>query len=268
MNSKTMKTDKLMPFQLNCLADKQIETLWLDGPARPLLDDGEVHVWRACLNLHGSRLGQLWETLSPDEQLRARKFKFQRDREHFVAARGGLRDILSRYTGSAPQSLHFSYSEYGKPSLVGETGGEFARFNVSHSDGLALYAVTAGREVGIDLERVREDFASLDIAERFFSRREVAALRALPPTVRTPAFFDCWTRKEAYIKARGEGLSRPLHLFTVSLAPGQPAALLCDDEEPEEASRWSLASLSPGEGFRAALAVKGQVRALRCWRWP
>jgi 4'-phosphopantetheinyl transferase len=227
-----------------------------------------VHVWRACLNLDTSLLGQLWETLSPDEQLRADRFRFRRDREHFVAARGGLRDVLGRYTGSAPRSLRFSYDEYGKPSLNAETCGGLPRFNVSHSNGVALYAVTAGPEVGVDLEHVREDFASLEIAKSFFSRREVAALRALPPAQRTPAFFDCWARKEAYIKARGQGLSCPLHLFTVSLTPSQPAALLCTEDEPQEAARWSLVELFPGEGFKAALAVRGEVPALRCWLWP
>jgi 4'-phosphopantetheinyl transferase len=185
-----------------------------------------------------------------------------------VAARGGLRDVLSRYTGTTPESLRFSYGGHGKPFLGDEGGGGLLRFNVSHSNGVALYAVAAGREVGVDIEHVREDFAGLDIAERFFSSREVAALRALPGAERPGAFFDCWTRKEAYIKARGEGLSCPLHLFSVSLTPGQPAALLCTDDEPQEAARWSLVELFPGEGFRAALAVRGEVPSLSCWRWP
>lgn len=141
-------------------------------------------------------------------------------------------------------------------------------FNVSHSNGLALYAVARGREIGIDLEFVREDIAGLEIAERFFSSREVSALRALAPSEYTVAFFDCWTRKEAYIKARGEGLSHPLHGFTVSLAPGTPAAILNIDADPHEAARWTLVALSPGDGYRAALAVEGRVAHLRCWRWP
>lgn len=248
------------------LRDRQ--KLWLDGPERPLLKSNEVHVWRTCLNLSSRVLLQLWELLSPDEKQRADKFHFQRDRDHFVVARGGLRDVLGRYTGSAPQSLQFSYDGYGKPRLSGEAGAEPPRFNVSHSHGVALYAVAAGREVGIDLEHVREDFAGLEIAERFFSRNEVAALSTLPSEERAPAFFDCWARKEAYIKARGEGLSYPLHRFTVSLAPGQPAALLCTDDDPREAARWSLVELFPGEGFRAALAVRGETPSVRLWLWP
>lgn len=122
--------------------------------------------------------------------------------------------------------------------------------------------------MGVDIEQVREDFASLEIAEGFFSRREYAALVALAPGERASAFFDCWTRKEAYIKARGEGLSHPLRLFSVSLGPGQPAALLSTENDPQEAARWSLVQLSPGEGYRAALAVRGGRPLLRLRRWP
>lgn len=243
------------------------EQLWPEAPERPLLREGEVHVWRASLEPGAQTLRRLRELLSADERQRADRFHFQRDREHFVAARGGLREILGRYTGAPPQSLRFSYDSYGKPSLSVEAGVAPPRFNVSHSGGLALYAVTDGRDVGVDIERVREDFAGLDIAERFFSPDEVATLSALPIGERAAAFFDCWTRKEAYIKARGLGLSHPLHLFTVSLAPGHPAALLRTDDDPQEAARWSLVELFPGEGYRAALALEGEVSSLRCWRW-
>lgn len=228
---------------------------------------GEVHVWRFELDVDGAVLNELWESLSADERERANRFYFEKDRAHYVAARGRLREILGRYVGTAPGLLRFSYDRYGKPSLVGETGGGGRLcFNVSHSRGVALYALTRGREVGVDVEFVREDFASLEIAESFFSRREVAALRAVGPGARASAFFDCWTRKEAYIKARGEGLSHPLHLFTVSLGPGEPAALLCTEDDAEEAARWSMVELFPGEGYRAALAVRGEVSSLSCWR--
>jgi 4'-phosphopantetheinyl transferase len=240
--------------------------LWLDAPEHPYTAGGEVHVWRARLDLAGARLQQLWDSLSADERERAGRFHFRRDREHFVAARGVLRNVLSRYLGAEPRLLRFTYDAYGKPSLCGEAVDQL-RFNLSHSNGLALYAVTLGREVGVDVEWVREDFASLEIAEHFFSPREVSALRALPPGERTQAFFDCWTRKEAYIKARGEGLSHPLHKFTVSLTPCEPAALLCTDEDVLEAARWSLVELFPGVGYRAALAVEGVVPLLRAWHW-
>lgn len=244
------------------------QEMWLDAPQHLSLTDGEVHVWRASTHQDEAALLELWESLSADERERAGRFHFGRDRQQYIAARGVLRDILGRYTGLAPRLMRFSYDRYNKPALSVETGGGSLQFNVSHSHDLALYALTSGREVGVDIEFMREGFAGLEIAESFFSPREVSALRALPPGERAVAFFDCWTRKEAYIKARGEGLSYPLQLFTVSLAPGEPAALLCTEDDPQEAARWSLLELFPGEGYRATLAVKGEVTTLHCWRWP
>jgi 4'-phosphopantetheinyl transferase len=138
---------------------------------------------------------------------------------------------------------------------------------LSHSDGLVLYAITRGREVGVDVERLRPDFAVLEVAKKFFSRREVTALVALPENQWPKAFFNCWTRKEAYIKARGEGLTLPLDRFDVSLVPGEPAALLYTNDDPQEASRWSLQELVPESGYVAALAVEGHDWRLKCWQW-
>lgn len=240
---------------------------WPEAPERPVLAAGEVHVWLADLDQGEETLRRLSGLLSEDELTRAARFHFRRDRDRFVAARGALRGILGRYVGAEPRLLRFSYDHYGKPSLRGEDSRDGLRFNVSHSGGVALYALARGREVGVDVELVREEFAGFDIAERFFSEREVSALRALPPREHARAFFDCWTRKEAYIKARGEGLSHPLHRFAVSLAPGEAAALLWTGEDPREAARWSLVALPLGESYRAALAVEGEAPALRLWRW-
>jgi 4'-phosphopantetheinyl transferase len=175
-----------------------------------------------------------------------------------------LRAILGGYLNQGPECLSFCYNSQGKPALDGDA----IRFNVSHSHGVALYAVTRGREVGIDIEHIRFDLAVAEIAERFFSRREVVMLRALPAEVQRQAFFLCWTRKEAYIKARGEGLSLPLDQFDVSLAPGEPAAVLGTQRDPSEASRWSLQELTPAPGYVAALAVEGHGWRLTCWQWP
>jgi len=163
--------------------------------------------------------------------------------------------------------LRFSYSPYGKPSLAEEFNVGALCFNLSHADGLALYAVTCGRQLGVDIERVRADLVDAQVAEQFFSPQEVAALRALSGNIQPQAFFNCWTRKEAYIKARGEGLSLPLDQFDVSLAPGEPAALLRTGGEPREVTRWSLKELSPGGDYVAALAVEGHGWRLRCWQW-
>ena len=232
-----------------------------------MLDNNEVHVWRASLDLTASHVQILQQTLAPDERARAERFYFQKDRAHFIVARGLLRVILGRYLDRPPDQLRFCYNSNGKPALAKEFNRDTLCFNLSHSHGLALFAVTRGRELGVDLERVRPHLADEQIAERFFSPREVAMLRALPTNMRTEAFFNCWTRKEAYIKARGEGLSFPLDQVDVSLAPGEPVALLSAKADPHEASRWSLQELAPGPSYAAALAVEGHDWRLRCWQW-
>jgi 4'-phosphopantetheinyl transferase len=227
----------------------------------------EVHVWRARLDGPSARTRELLSALSPDERERAWRFHFTKDRDHFVVARGLLRSILGLYLGREPGQLRFGYGPHGKPYLIGENDQDGLRFNLSHSHGLALLVVARARQVGVDVERVRPDIAGDGIAERFFSPQEVARLRALPAALQAEAFFNCWTRKEAYIKARGEGLSLPLDQFDVSLAPGEPAALLATRIDAEEASRWSLMALAPGPGFAAALAAEGSGWRLKCWQW-
>ncbi len=168
----------------------------------------------------------------------------------------------------APEDISFSYGNYGKPALVSESGADAVRFNISHSRGTALYVVTRGREIGVDLELIRDDVEVEQIAERFFSPREIAALHALPVYLRRRAFFLCWTRKEAYIKAIGEGLSLPLDQFEVSLVPGEPAALVSVEHCASEVLRWSLQELFPAADYAAALAMEGRDWTLSCWQWP
>lgn len=242
--------------------------LWRRPPASLSLAANEVHVWRVALDVPPAFLRRLHCLLAADERQRAERFFFQKDREHFVAARGQLRAILSRYVGVEPDRLCFCYSAHGKPALAAESGGETLRFNLSHSHGLALCAVGLSREIGVDLEYIRADLADEQIAERFFSAVEVATLRSLPVQMQPEAFFNCWTRKEAYIKGRGEGLSLPLDQFDVSLVPGEPARLLNTRGDPQDVYRWSLQALSPGAGYVAALAVEGHAWRLQCWDWP
>jgi 4'-phosphopantetheinyl transferase len=241
------------------------EVDWARAPARVQAARDEVHVWRASCGLTPVEILALRRLLSVDELERAGRFHFARDRDHYTVARAVLRDILGRYTGLPPASLRFKYSSFGKPSLDDGAGG--VRFNLSHSGGIALYAVGLGREVGVDVEQLKDEMDCDGVAERFFSPSEVAALRSLPPEVQKRAFFACWTRKEAYIKARGEGLSLPLDSFDVSLAPDEPAALLRTRDDAGEASRWTMRELSPGLGYAAALAVEGRDWQLRRLRW-
>ncbi|HZH31215.1 MAG TPA: 4'-phosphopantetheinyl transferase superfamily protein [Pyrinomonadaceae bacterium] len=240
----------------------------INGEAHPPLAVGEVHLWRASLVQTPDALSQFHSTLAPDESAKAARYRFRRDRDHYVAARGLLRRLLGLYLARPAESLQFTYGAYGKPSLAGAHAAADVRFNLSHSHELALYAFTRGCEVGVDIERVRAEFAGEDIAARFFSAREVSMLRTLPAHARTHAFFNCWTRKEAYIKARGEGLSHPLDEFDVSLIPGEPAALLGTRGDECELARWSLRSVDAGTGYAAALVVDGTDYTLRCWQWP
>jgi 4'-phosphopantetheinyl transferase len=185
----------------------------------------------------------------------------------FIASRGLLRVILGRYLKTDPKRLRFCYTLHGKPELAEEAGDETVQFNLSRSQGLALYAFTRCRRIGVDLELISHHHGDERIPERFFSPREVCALRQLPADTQLEAFFNCWTRKEAYIKARGDGLSMPLDQFDVSLAPGEPAALLNTNGDPEETCRWSLQGLTPAPGYVGALAVEGHDWHLSSWQW-
>lgn len=241
------------------------KTVWAAPPGRLTLPDDEVHVWRVRLVRTPSQLESLRSLLAPDEVARAARFHFERDRASFIVARGMLRTILAAYLKLTPAQLRFSLSAYGKPALANNNAPEL-RFNLSHSHELALYVVTHKREVGIDVEYIRADFAQGEIAEHFFSATEVAALRALPSDERTEGFFNCWTRKEAYIKARGEGLSFPLDRFDVSFTPGEQSTILNVHDASDETARWSLQGLTPETGYTAAIAVEGHDWNLRCWQ--
>jgi 4'-phosphopantetheinyl transferase len=214
----------------------------------------EVHVWQATLDDHEA--ASLRVFLAADELSRADRFHFAKDRNHFIVARALLRKLLAAYLGAGAAELQFSYAEKGKPSLA-DSGQSAVKFNLAHSQGRALYAFSRGREVGIDLEFIREDLESEKIASRFFSPAEIEALELVPPELRKQAFFECWTRKEAYIKARGEGLSLPLDEFDVSLRPGEPATLLRNHKEPREVARWRMRSIAVPTNFVAALVVEG-----------
>ncbi len=241
---------------------------WDHPPETLTLASDEVHVWRAGLDRPKARVESLLHTLAPDEKARAERFHFEKDRDSFIVARVTLKRVLGRYLGLPPAKLRFSYNAYGKPALANNSGADALRFNLSHSHQLMICAVTCGRDIGIDLEHLRSDLAELQIAEQFFSSQEVAVLCALPVEQQTKAFFNCWTRKEAYTKARGEGLSFALNQFDVQLAPGESAALLRNRGDAREVSRWSLQELIPAPDYVGALAVEGHAWRLECWQWP
>jgi 4'-phosphopantetheinyl transferase len=240
---------------------------WQTSPQNLSLLHDEVHVWAASLNqpsLVVSRM--LWE-LSQGERARAGHFHALKDRNRYVVAHSVLREILGRYLNLAPAEVRLCALHDGKPALAPELRGDQLEFNLSHSHEVALIAVGKGRRIGIDVEYIRAELLGEEIAERFFSPLEAALLRSLPQGVRLAAFFTGWTRKEAYIKARGVGLRKPLDQFAVVIAPGQPAALLHDEADPHAALRWSLRSLDVGQEYAASVAVEGQDWCMCGWLW-
>lgn len=241
--------------------------IWQTPLAHPLLGSGEVHVWRAALDMPEAQLQQLQNLLADDEIRRAERFFSADDRNHFIAARGLLRTILGRYLNRDPQQLCFSYGERGKPALEPAMGLGDLRFNLAHSHGLALYAVTARRDVGIDLERIRSNIACEQIAQRFFAAPEAAAILAAPAPERLQTFFAHWTIKEAYIKALGQGLWQSLDGFTVVLDIDDTVTLTVPEQASQDVTHWSIRRIFPHPEYAAAVAAAGQDWQLVCWQW-
>ena len=225
------------------------------APQLPALD--EAHVWQFDLDTQSFGDGQRESLLSPDERERALRFHFQLHRRRFSAARGLLRIVLGAYLDADPKTLCFRYSDKGKPALGGIHATSPLRFNLSHSENVVLLGVTLGREIGVDVEHMRPDLELESIAHRFFSAPERASFDRIPLAQKCLAFFDCWTRKEAFIKAKGDGLSLPLDQFDVSLTPGTPAEILATRPDAGEKKCWSMCALDAGPDYAAALVVQG-----------
>jgi 4'-phosphopantetheinyl transferase len=246
-----------------------LEMSWDMPPATLSLSINEVHVWRVSLAQSALVLPTLEALLSPGELQRARRFHFERDQRRYIVSQGHLRLLLGQYLKREPRQIEFCQGTRGKPalaasSLTPDAPGDL-RFNLSHSHELALYAFAWNREVGIDVEHIRPVADRDQIVRRFFAPQEQAVFFALPDDQRTEAFFQCWTRKEAFIKAIGEGLYHPLDHFVVAFVPGEPARLLDVTGHPEETGRWSVQALAPAPDYAAALFVDGQDWRLRCW---
>ncbi len=232
-----------------------------------ILLNNEFHIWKAHLNLSDEEVNNLIPLLSEDEVERAEKYYFPLPRNHFVAVRGILRLILAQYLSITPNKIKFKYNEYGKPMLSDEKHG--LNFNISHSGDKALFAFSLNRSIGIDLEKIRSDIEINNIMEKFFSPYENNKLLSLPADQQLKAFFKCWTRKEAFIKAVGKGLSIPLDSFEVSFLSNESPRILTVRNNPEEIFRWSLFDLSSDEQFCSAVAVEGQnlTPVLFDWNW-
>jgi 4'-phosphopantetheinyl transferase len=230
-----------------------------------VLPEDEVQLWRVDLEALGADESRWRQVLSPDEAARAARFHFARDRQRYTASRAWLRMILSVYLRTEAKQLNFSYSQKEKPSLSPDYAPSGINFNISHSGGIALFAFARRREIGVDVEQVRDNHDLEAIARRFFSTSEQTQMFALPAEERAHAFYRCWTRKEAYIKATGDGLSLPLGQFDVSLAPGAKNVLLATRPDGSEAKRWLLQDVPGGTGYAAALCVRGCDWKLNDW---
>jgi 4'-phosphopantetheinyl transferase len=212
---------------------------------------------------------RLYATLTPDERIRSARFQFERDRRRFIVARGVLRDLIGRYLQTDASQIRFVYNAFGKPDLSPEFANRLT-FNLSHSAGLALIAIATAASVGVDLEyfHVQSDYA--DIARHFFSAAEVDYLTAVPSHLYAETFSSCWTKKEAYLKACGEGLATPLNSFSVPLTTDPaltPVDLHVASKGIGPARRWSLYTLRPAPGYAGALAIEGTGWRLCQWQW-
>ncbi|MEM7127355.1 MAG: 4'-phosphopantetheinyl transferase superfamily protein [Chloroflexota bacterium] len=234
----------------------------------------DIHIWLTSLDRSVDEAEELRLLLSSDEKERADRFHFLKDKIHYTVGRSVLRQLLARYIQCDPVEIQFDYNQYGKPCLasVATTGAklpELLQFNLSHSGTLALYGFSWERSIGVDIEYMRRNVAFLDIAQGFFSPSEIQILNCQPNSQEiAKAFYNCWTRKEAYIKAHGMGLSLPLDSFDVTLAPGEAAQLLATRPDSEDAARWTLTALSVPDGYAAAIAVEGQQWELSSFSFP
>lgn len=233
---------------------------WCTPSSSLTLAPTALHIWRASLDVSPDSVARFSALLSSGELVRADRFIFDRDRQHFTVARATLRLLLGRYLQIPADSLRIEEGPQGKPFLADGLHPSELKFNLSHSHGLAVFAVARQREIGIDVEKIRDDFASREIAQRYFSPQEIAELDALPLPLHALGFFQCWTRKEAYVKARGDGLQTPLDSFSVTLTPGQlPELTSCDSP------CWSIYSFQPFPEFAAAVVAERFEWKLSCY---
>jgi 4'-phosphopantetheinyl transferase len=242
------------------------DTSWSQAPSAPVFPTGRVDVWRVRLD-EPAMAGSEASVLSPDEIARASRFHFEKDRIHFTRCRSALRTLLAGYLAIPATEIRFEYLTSGKPRLRAEQDPRELQFNVSHSANMALIAVSSEHRLGVDIEKIRGDVDTASLAERFFSLRERAGLQALPDRLRVPGFFACWTRKEAFLKATGDGLSFPLADFSVTTHPDLDPELEEINGNMEAGKLWFLADLSVVDGYRATVALDRCHSRLDTYSW-
>lgn len=232
-----------------------------------VLSPKQINIWRIHLLQDEHVINSCRNLLSGDEIERANRFHFAKHRRRFVIARAAAREILGKYLEISPRKLIFSYGAKGRPEISNDLNKRAMKFSLSHSRDLALLAIAQGLSLGIDVEFINGECATDDIAERVFAPREIRTLRSIIPTRRVEAFFSCWTRKEAYVKALGEGLGMPLKSFDVPFGPGVSAAVISVRMSAKDALTWSIYDINAAPGYKAALVIEGEGHQMRYRRW-
>lgn len=246
------------------------QSYWGKPPADVAIYPGQVHVWCVWLNIQEDLVGELSPLLSAEEKEIAAQFRRVSDQIRYITAHARMREILGKYLDIPPENIAFAYNQYGKPDLEPTINPMELNFNLSHSKDVALLAVAVNFKVGVDVENVKRNAATEEIARRFFSSREIELLNSQPESMRDEAFFRCWTCKEAYIKARGRGMSIPLNKINISFLPESQPKILHVDGDKEENAHWSLFHLEPMDDYVGALAVEGHPVKLitySYWGW-
>lgn len=246
------------------LTDSPPPGSWSQPPSKIAFAAEHIDIWQVCLD-QAEPDGSPTCIVSPDESSRASRFHFEKDRVHFVRCRSALRNLLARYLGIPAAEIHFEYGSKGKPKVVAHQNPRRLQFNVSHSGNAALIAIGSQSQLGVDIEKIRDDVDHTALAERFFSKRERVALEALPTSLRLSGFFACWTRKESFLKATGDGLSFALTDFSVTTHPGLIPSIEEISGNAEVGKQWFLADLSVADGYRASLCADVRLSDLRTY---
>jgi 4'-phosphopantetheinyl transferase len=234
---------------------------WIKPKDSVIISNSETHVWLLPLELNKRGLEKAKSLLDNHEKTRAEQFYFHRHRNHYIAARGQMRKLLSQYLNVENDRIKFSYNEFGKPYLE----KNLIQFNLSHSNKLALFAVNLQYELGVDIEWMKRKSNLLQIGKRFFSTNEYAQLKLLPEKLQRQGFFNCWTRKESYIKARGKGLGISLSKFEVSLIPGESVQIKSTAHEPDAVKKWKLYAFNPHAEYAAGLTINTNHTQVCFW---
>jgi 4'-phosphopantetheinyl transferase len=234
--------------------------LWVTPETLPELNPGDIHVWRLSLRSPDGNFQPFTETLDASERERGSRFLFEKHRERFVVGRAHVRELLAKYVGCEPNEFEYAYDNLGKPRFKDDSLSQRIQFNFSNSADLGLLAVTLQTELGVDLEKIRPMSDMMGMAKRYFADSETEQLFRLPESQRPDAFFRCWTRKEAYLKAVGKGLTFPLRDVEVTLLADDPCMIRNINSEADDANRWSLVHIPPCVGYHGALAI--QLREL------